>query len=304
MSRIRRPADRQRGAETETPDLNDAARSCLCRPGAIFASLSPVLRGMRREGQLASLRVALCFGATLPGRCSRRSRNAPEAAASALDKYVAAVNCATPRASATSTPRTTSNTRPQPRRARRREISAPSLRACRTSRRGSGTASSGTTRIVARGLRRRTPSRCRGSRQTGRRQAPSTSARRNGSADTGTWSTMRDAGNSARRYEDACAEGKTLKDHLDMIVLAALASGPAHGYALIGETAGRGGRASTCRTIYRRCTGSSRPPVIGRWVTAESGGAARLRVDPARQPRARRTPRGVAAILRCHRRTA
>ena len=38
-------------------------------------------------------------------------------------------------------------------------------------------------------------------------------------------------------------EGEMLKGHLDMIVLAALASGPAHGYAVIEEIRRRSGEA-------------------------------------------------------------
>jgi PadR family transcriptional regulator PadR len=38
-------------------------------------------------------------------------------------------------------------------------------------------------------------------------------------------------------------EGEILKGHLDMIVLAALAAGPAHGYAVIEEIRRRSGQA-------------------------------------------------------------
>ena len=38
-------------------------------------------------------------------------------------------------------------------------------------------------------------------------------------------------------------EGEMLKGHLDMIVLAALSSGPAHGYAVIQENKRRSGGA-------------------------------------------------------------
>jgi len=38
-------------------------------------------------------------------------------------------------------------------------------------------------------------------------------------------------------------EGEILKGHLDMIVLAALAAGPAHGYGIIQEIRGRSGGA-------------------------------------------------------------
>jgi len=43
-------------------------------------------------------------------------------------------------------------------------------------------------------------------------------------------------------------EGEMLKGHLDMIVLAALAAGPAHGYAVIEKIK----RAATRRSISRR----------------------------------------------------
>jgi hypothetical protein len=66
-------------------------------------------------------------------------------------------------------------------------------------------------------------------------------------------------------------EGEMLKGHLDMIVLAALSSGPAHGYAVIQE-------------IQRR-----------------SGGAFELET---RNPHACRPAGDLAALRRCDRRPA
>jgi len=69
-------------------------------------------------------------------------------------------------------------------------------------------------------------------------------------------------------------EGEMLKGHLDMIVLAALSAGPAHGYAVIEEIKRRSAGAFDLPegTIY---------PVLhrleeggflsGRWMTADSG---------------------------------
>src|SRR6185295_9119847 len=48
---------------------------------------------------------------------------------------------------------------------------------------------------------------------------------------------------SRRMTKGAAMEGEMLKGHLDMIVLAALASGPAHGYAVIEEIRHRSGKA-------------------------------------------------------------
>ena len=103
-------------------------------------------------------------------------------------------------------------------------------------------------------------------------------------------------------------EGEMLKGHLDMIVLAALAPGPAHGYAVIEEIKRRSGQAFDLPegTIYPALHRLEQAGLLveplghGRVRAA----APRLRVDPAGQPRARRTPRGVAAIRRCHRRPA
>src|ERR1043165_4760259 len=56
-------------------------------------------------------------------------------------------------------------------------------------------------------------------------------------------------------------EGEMLKGHLDMIVLAALASGPAHGYAVIEEIRRRSGDAFNLPegTVYPALPASRRP---------------------------------------------
>src|SRR5215468_7984670 len=69
-------------------------------------------------------------------------------------------------------------------------------------------------------------------------------------------------------------EGEMLKGHLDMIVLAALASGPAHGYAVIEEIRRRSGRAFDLPegTIYPALHRLEQAGLLtSRWVTAESG---------------------------------
>jgi len=69
-------------------------------------------------------------------------------------------------------------------------------------------------------------------------------------------------------------EGEMLKGHLDMIVLAALASGPAHGYAVIEEIRRRSGRAFDLPegTIYPALHRLEQTGLLtSRWVTAESG---------------------------------
>ena len=65
-----------------------------------------------------------------------------------------------------------------------------------------------------------------------------------------------------------------LKGHLDMIVLAALASGPAHGYAVIQEIHRRSGGAFALPegTIYPALHRLEQAGLLGsRWTTAESG---------------------------------
>src|SRR5262252_9179970 len=69
-------------------------------------------------------------------------------------------------------------------------------------------------------------------------------------------------------------EGEMLKGHLDMIVLAALAAGPAHGYAVIEEIKRRSGQAFDLPegTIYPVLHRLEQAGLLAsRWVTAESG---------------------------------
>src|SRR4030095_12305061 len=69
-------------------------------------------------------------------------------------------------------------------------------------------------------------------------------------------------------------EGEMLKGHLDMIVLAALSAGPAHGYAVIEEIRRRSGEAfdlpegSVYPVLHRL---EKARPLAARWLTAESG---------------------------------
>lgn len=70
-----------------------------------------------------------------------------------------------------------------------------------------------------------------------------------------------------------------LKGHLDMIVLAALASGPAHGYAVIQEIHRRSGGAFALPegTIYPALHRLEQAGLLGsRWTTAESGRQRRI----------------------------
>src|SRR5207248_8635084 len=69
-------------------------------------------------------------------------------------------------------------------------------------------------------------------------------------------------------------EGEMLKGHLDMIVLAALSGGPAHGYAVIREIRRRSGGAFDLPegTIYPALHRLERSGLLSsRWTTAESG---------------------------------
>ena len=69
-------------------------------------------------------------------------------------------------------------------------------------------------------------------------------------------------------------EGEMLKGHLDMIVLAALSGGPAHGYAVIGEIRRRSGGAFDLPegTVYPALHRLEQKGLLGsRWTTAESG---------------------------------
>src|ERR1700731_4549386 len=69
-------------------------------------------------------------------------------------------------------------------------------------------------------------------------------------------------------------EGEMLKGHLDMIVLAALAGGPAHGYAVIQEIRQRSGGAfdlpegTTCPALHRLEQGGL---LSSRWSVGDSG---------------------------------
>lgn len=65
-----------------------------------------------------------------------------------------------------------------------------------------------------------------------------------------------------------------LKGHLDMIVLAALSAGPAHGYAVIEEIRRRSGQAFDLPegTIYPALHRLEQAGLLAsRWVVAESG---------------------------------
>jgi len=69
-------------------------------------------------------------------------------------------------------------------------------------------------------------------------------------------------------------EGEMLKGHLDMIVLAAVAAGPAHGYAVIQEIRRRSGGAFDLPegTVYPALHRLEQKGLLGsRWTTAESG---------------------------------
>jgi PadR family transcriptional regulator PadR len=69
-------------------------------------------------------------------------------------------------------------------------------------------------------------------------------------------------------------EGEMLKGHLDLIVLAALAAGPAHGYAVIEEIKRKSGQAFDLPegTIYPALHRLEQAGLLAsRWVTAESG---------------------------------
>src|SRR5262249_11505813 len=69
-------------------------------------------------------------------------------------------------------------------------------------------------------------------------------------------------------------EGEMLKGHLDMIVLAALAAGPAHGYAVIEEIRRRSGEAFDLPegTVYPALHRLEQAGLLAsRWVTADSG---------------------------------
>ena len=70
-----------------------------------------------------------------------------------------------------------------------------------------------------------------------------------------------------------------LKGHLDMIVLAALASGPAHGYAVIEAIRARSGQAFNLPegTVYPALHRLHEAGLLSsRWTTAESGRRRRI----------------------------
>src|SRR5262245_52078891 len=84
-------------------------------------------------------------------------------------------------------------------------------------------------------------------------------------------------------------EGEMLKGHLDMIVLAALAAGPAHGYAVIEEIKRKSGQAVDLPegTIYPALHRLEKANLLtSRWVTAESGRRRRVYVLTRRGERA------------------
>jgi PadR family transcriptional regulator, regulatory protein PadR len=69
-------------------------------------------------------------------------------------------------------------------------------------------------------------------------------------------------------------EGEILKGHLDMIVLAALAAGPAHGYAIIQEIRRRSGGAFDLPegTIYPALHRLEKAGLLSsRWTSGDSG---------------------------------
>jgi transcriptional regulator len=69
-------------------------------------------------------------------------------------------------------------------------------------------------------------------------------------------------------------EGEMLKGHLDMIVLAALATGPAHGYAIIEHIRSKSGEAFNLPegTVYPALHRLEQAGLLSsRWTTAPSG---------------------------------
>jgi PadR family transcriptional regulator, regulatory protein PadR len=69
-------------------------------------------------------------------------------------------------------------------------------------------------------------------------------------------------------------EGEMLKGHLDMIVLAAVAGGPAHGYAIIQEIHRRTGGAFSLPegTVYPALHRLEQAGLLdSSWITADSG---------------------------------
>ena len=87
-----------------------------------------------------------------------------------------------------------------------------------------------------------------------------------------------------------------LKGHLDMIVLAALAPGPAHGYAVIEEIKRRSGEAFALPegTVYPALHRLEHAGLLSsRWVTAESGRRRRVYALTRRGTRALREQRAL-----------
>src|SRR5438132_13677778 len=91
-------------------------------------------------------------------------------------------------------------------------------------------------------------------------------------------------------------EGEMLKGHLDMIVLAALAAGPAHGYAVIEEIKRRSGRKFNLPegTVYPALHRLEEAGLLAsRWTTAESGRRRRVYALTKRGSRALADQRAV-----------
>jgi PadR family transcriptional regulator PadR len=91
-------------------------------------------------------------------------------------------------------------------------------------------------------------------------------------------------------------EGEMLKGHLDMIVLAALSAGPAHGYAVIEEIRRRSGEKldlpeGTVYPALHRLEAASL--LASRWTTAESGRRRRVYALTKRGERALADQRAV-----------
>jgi transcriptional regulator len=91
-------------------------------------------------------------------------------------------------------------------------------------------------------------------------------------------------------------EGEMLKGHLDMIVLAALSAGPAHGYAVIEEIRRRSGQAFNLPegTVYPVLHRLGQAGLLAsRWSTAESGRRRRVYALTKRGERALTDQRAV-----------
>jgi PadR family transcriptional regulator, regulatory protein PadR len=84
-------------------------------------------------------------------------------------------------------------------------------------------------------------------------------------------------------------EGEMLKGHLDLIMLAALAAGPAHGYAIIEAIKRKSGQAFDLPegTIYPALHRLEQTGLLSsRWTTAESGRKRRVYALTSRGHRA------------------